>query len=135
MSRLRIKCERESPSMLPCWQEVSLTLVDDDGSETPITNVMGITWRAAAGAEPASATLEFIDVDVDVEVGTTFRGFSVDVGGALTGPAVVGALAITSAAEALVNAVESSDYRLTTRLLAEKVDAIKAALKAGEGSS
>lgn len=80
MSRLRITCKAERPierrefvpgfpvmlSIPASWSDVSVTLVSDDGTEHEITNVEGITWRVSQG-EMATATLEFTDVDLDVE--------------------------------------------------------------------
>lgn len=72
MSRLRISCKAPtSPgpfSLLPSWPDVDLFFVGDDGSESHITNVTKITWIAETSAEPVRALLEFVDVDVDVEV-------------------------------------------------------------------
>ena len=70
------------------WCDVFLELVDDDGKTHPIHNVTGITWRAAQGTEPASATIDFFDVDIDAEL-EVHRAFSVDVGGNARRPAGV----------------------------------------------
>lgn len=55
--------------MVSSFCDVFATIVDDDGKESvPITNITSIAWRAAQGSEPTTATLEFFDVDVELEV-------------------------------------------------------------------
>ncbi len=77
MSRIRIVCKTEPPRqdsrfprifMVAGWKDVDVRLVDDDGSEHPITNVTSIVFRCAQGLEPASATLEFENVELDAEL-------------------------------------------------------------------
>lgn len=81
MSRLRIVCKDEpvrrheyvsgypvSVHRPATWSDTFLTLISDDGTEHPITNVSGVTYRAAQGSELATATLEFFDVDVELDV-------------------------------------------------------------------
>lgn len=80
MSRLRITCKSASPierkeftqgysvilSTPASWTDVFVTLIADDGTEQAITNIEGIAWSVRQG-EAATATLEFIDVDLNVE--------------------------------------------------------------------
>lgn len=75
MSRLRITCKGDAVergavlnAVCPSWPDVELTLIDDDGRETPITNVEAVRFEIAAGAEPARAVLTFIDVELDAEI-------------------------------------------------------------------
>ena len=67
------------------WFDVFLEHIDDDGKGTPIHNVTSITWRAAQGNSPTSATIEFFDVEIDAELEVA-RSFSVDVGGNVRRP-------------------------------------------------
>lgn len=74
MSRLRIVCKAQQPSkpgalafFVPSFADLSVTLISEDGSEHPITNISGITWTVKQGPEAASATLTFEDVEIDAE--------------------------------------------------------------------
>ncbi len=49
------------------WPDTYMYLVDDDGTEHPITNATGIAWHASQGTEPASATVTFANVEIDAE--------------------------------------------------------------------
>lgn len=73
MSRVRIRCVG-SPAVVShglrietaaTFHDLAVTLVDDDGTEHPITNVRSAAFGVRAG-EVATAALEFFDVDVDI---------------------------------------------------------------------
>jgi len=49
------------------FSDLEIFSVDDNGNETPITNVSRVEWSVTQGCEPASAIVHFHDVDVDVE--------------------------------------------------------------------
>lgn len=80
MSRIRIVCKAPSPSrpephstfptfagQVASWPDVDLTAIGDDGTEVALYNVTAVTFRAAQGPKPASATIEFINVEIDAE--------------------------------------------------------------------
>lgn len=57
--KLRIRSDGTGPG-------TTIELVSDDGSDTiPLTRVRSVTWTASVDGI-ATATLEFIDVEVDV---------------------------------------------------------------------
>lgn len=76
MSRIRIRCRAPERTRDPkygilCGYPASLAdtevfLIQDDGSEVPITNLAGVTWKVG-GAEAATAQLVFDAVDVDID--------------------------------------------------------------------
>lgn len=47
--------------------DCELFAVGDDGTEMPLDNVQSVTFRVACDSEPATATLEFVDVELHVE--------------------------------------------------------------------
>jgi len=53
-------------SVLPSFLDTAIIGVEDDGTEHRITNVSAVSFRVAAGEE-ATATLEFFDVEADIE--------------------------------------------------------------------
>lgn len=74
MSRIRIRCAGPAPFRThlgltvnnpATFHDLAVTLVDDDGTERPITNVRSVAFGVRAG-EMATAALELFDVDVDV---------------------------------------------------------------------
>jgi len=84
MSRLRIVCKPEVdpahvPSKwhprvhapLPDFSNIAVSSISDEGVETVLDNVTAVTFRCAQDGKPATAVLEFADVDVDVEAEVT----------------------------------------------------------------
>lgn len=67
MSRLRIRCKAPSTVMPSSFLDVDVCIIGADGAETKLTNVSAITWRVRNDGEQATATLEFTDVDVEVD--------------------------------------------------------------------
>ena len=75
MSRVRIRCVGAPPTRVAAFgitvnnpatfHDLAVTLVDDDGTEHPVTNVRSVAFGVRAG-EMATAALEFFDVDVDI---------------------------------------------------------------------
>jgi hypothetical protein len=86
VSRIRITCKSPAPverrefvpgypvivSTPASWTDTEVLLVADDGTEHAITNISAIRWSAQQGTELPVATLEFFDVDLDVDVEVTF---------------------------------------------------------------
>lgn len=78
MSRLRIQCSTpQGPTTgdgrlprlngrLAGFEDVRITVVSHDGTETPVHNVESIRVDAVPGW-PVKATLTFTDVELDVE--------------------------------------------------------------------
>lgn len=67
MSRLRIVCKQTFPNCAPYFPDTDITLIDDEGRETAVTNVSKVSWSVDASPEPARAVLEFVDVDIETE--------------------------------------------------------------------
>ena len=83
MGRIRIKCVRpEQPSghplcgIVPSWLDTVVTYIDDSGTEVELDNVMSVRFEIEAGVEPARVTLEFVNVEADVEAAADVRGAS-----------------------------------------------------------
>lgn len=79
MSTIRIRCVAPPPSpaspsspfpicngFLPSWSDTVVSVIGDDGSEVVLSNVEAVSFTVRADGEPATATLTFIDVDVDL---------------------------------------------------------------------
>lgn len=73
MSRVRIRCVGAPPVVAhgfrvehpATFHDLAVAIVDDDGTEHPVTNVRSVAFGVRAG-EMATAAIEFFDVDVDV---------------------------------------------------------------------
>lgn len=63
MSRIRIRCVGAPPGAT--FYDLTVAMVDDDGTEHPVSNVRSVAFGVRAG-EMATAAIEFFDVDVDV---------------------------------------------------------------------
>lgn len=78
MSTIRIRCVAppQAPGssssfpacngFLPSWSDTTVSVVGDDGAEVVLSNVEAVSFTVRADGEPATATLTFIDVDVDL---------------------------------------------------------------------
>ena len=76
MRRVRITCRGSRPVggpygmsvfQMPDWQDIRVTVVNDDGSETELTCVDRVEWCAQAGTEVPIAKLHIIGPELDVE--------------------------------------------------------------------
>jgi hypothetical protein len=77
MSRLRIVCKappatEPSPglprlNLVPTYEDMAFTLVDDAGVEHAITNVSAVCFECKQG-EMATATLDFFDVELETDL-------------------------------------------------------------------
>jgi len=73
VTRVRIRCVGAPPVVSDgfrietpaTFHDLAVTLVDDDGTEHPVTNVRSVAFGVRAG-EMATAALELFDVDVDI---------------------------------------------------------------------
>lgn len=73
MSRIRIRCVGAPPGFVnelrfdhpATFYDLTVAMVDDDGTEHPVSNVRSVAFGVRAG-EMATAAIEFFDVDVDV---------------------------------------------------------------------
>ena len=80
MSRLRITCKAppDPPrvpgdiriSWVPSWKDVRVVLAADDGTEHDVDNVELVTFSCRQG-EVATATLTFVDVEINAEAEVT----------------------------------------------------------------
>lgn len=71
MTRLRISCRAPAPSSIggrsASLEDVTVVLVADDGTETPVTNIERIDWCAVQN-EPTRAVVRFVDVELETEL-------------------------------------------------------------------
>ena len=102
MSTIRIRCVAPPPApaastspfplcngFIPSWSDTTVSVIGDDGSEVVLSNVEAVSFTVRADGEPATATLTFIDVDVDL-VGKVAEELAPGVGRiGDTGPTVV----------------------------------------------
>jgi hypothetical protein len=67
MTTIRIVCKREDVGLAASSVDTHVYLQRADGTEDELHGVTSIVWTVACDGEPARATLELVDVELDAE--------------------------------------------------------------------